>query len=160
MIVNFLRRLALPGIETRIEFDQKTRLGKMIIHAPYKNKKAQFELHPDMDDDTLVCGVSKALADINIAPMPAAVKTSYESPCAEVFGPTPWIVAASNRIEDVSRAIERKIEEMRSCAMNTREKLYAFRQLAAWAKELELGTKLVLEMIKEELENETHHNDL
>jgi hypothetical protein len=156
MIVEFLDKLAAPGIETRIEFDHRTLRGNMIIHAHHKNKQAQFELHPDMDDDTFVCGVSKALAAFDAAPVPAAVKKRYESPRAEVFGPTPWIVAASNRIEDVSRAIERKIEEIRSCAMNTREKQYAFRQLAAWAKELELGTKLVLEMIKEELENENN----
>lgn len=154
MIVEFLRKLALPGIETRIEVDKITLREMMIIRAPRKNKQAQFELHPDMDDDTFICGVRKALAELEAAP--AAVKAIPESPRTEVFGPTPWIVAASNRIEDVSRAIERKIEEMRSCAMNTREKLYAFRQLAAWAKELELGTKLVLEMIKEELDNENN----
>lgn len=151
MIVEFLRKLALPGIETRIELDKITLREMMIIRAPHKNKQAQFELHPT-DDDTFICGVRKALAELEAAP--AAVKTSYESPRAEVFGPTPWIVAASNRIEDVSRAIERKIEEMRSCAMTTREKLYAFRQLSAWARELDLGTKLVLEMIKEDLDNE------
>lgn len=154
MIVEFLRKLALPGIETRIELDKITLREMMIIRAPHKNKQAQFELHPDMDDDTFICGVRKALAELDAATVPAAVKTSYESPRTEVFGPTPWIVAASNRIEDVSRAIERKIEEMRSCAMNTREKLYAFRQLSAWARELDLGTKLVLEMIKEDFENE------
>jgi hypothetical protein len=154
VIVEFLRKLALPGIETRIEVDKITLREMMIIRAPRKNKQAQFELHPDMDDDTFICGVRKALAELEAAP--AAVKAIPESPRTEVCGPTPWIVAASSRIEDVSRAIERKIEEIRSCAMNTREKQYAFRQLAAWAKELELGTKLVLEMIKEELENENN----
>ena len=154
MIVEFLRKLALPGIETRIELDQRTLRGVMIIRASHNNKQAQFDLRSDMDDDTFICSVRKALAELDAATVPAAVKTSYESPRAEVFGVTPWIVAASNRIEDVSRAIERKVEEMRSCAMSTREKLYAFRQLSAWARELDLGTKLVLEMIKEDFENE------
>lgn len=154
MIVEFLRKLLFPGIETYIEYDKRDMRGVMIIRDPKKNKLARFDLHPDLDDDTFVCMVGKALEDIKAAPMPAAVKAVPENPRAEAFGPTPWIVAASNRIEDVSRAIERKIEEMRSCAMNTREKLYAFRQLSAWARELDLGTKLVLEMIKEELENE------
>ena len=103
MIVEFLRKLALPGIETHIEYDKRDMRGVMIIRAPHKNKQAQFELHPDMDDDTFICGVRKALAELEAAP--AAVKTSYESPRAEVFGPTPWIVAASNRIEDGLRAI-------------------------------------------------------
>lgn len=148
MIVEFLRKLALPGIETRIEFDQRTLRGKMIIHASRKNKQALFELHPDMDDDTFVCGVSKALATLDAAPVPAAVKKSYESPRAEVFGPTPWIVAASNRIEDLSRAVNAKMALLRESAITDAERLEAFRQLAVWAHELDLTVKLVLEMLK------------
>lgn len=70
MIVEFLRKLAVPGIETRIEFDQRTLRGNMIIRAPRKNKQAQFELHHDMDDDTFLCGVRKALVELEAAPAP------------------------------------------------------------------------------------------
>lgn len=154
MIVEFLDKLAVPGIETRIDFDQRTLRGKMIIHAHHKNKQAQFELHPDMDDDTFVCGVSKALAALDAAPVPAAEKTRYESPRAEVFGPTPWIVSVSNRIQELSRAVNAKIALVSESAMTDAERLEAFRQLAVWARELDLTVKLVLEMLKEGTKNE------
>ncbi|MBQ8388813.1 MAG: hypothetical protein IJX46_07810 [Clostridia bacterium] len=145
MIVEFLDKLAVPGLHSEITIDPITLRGMLIIKAESKGKLARFELRTDMDDETFICGVKKALDEIRSA----TAKRVYD-PRKDMsgLGVVPWAVVANNRLEELSRAVNAKMALLRESAMTDAERLEAFRQLAVWARELDLTVNMVLEMLK------------
>ena len=145
MIVEFLDKLAVQGLHSEITIDPITLRGMLIIKAESKGKLARFELRTDMDDETFICGVKKALDEIRSA----TAKRVYD-PRTDMsgLGVVPWAVVANNRLEELSRAVNAKMALLRESAMTDAERLEAFRQLAVWARELDLTVNMVLEMLK------------
>lgn len=156
MIVEFLDKLAVPGIEGVMRFDIGDGNKYFDIKFIGADQKFRIHMHPDMDDDTFICMVKKGLEECSKVKSNSTPK-KFRADDARVYDPkkdtsglgvVPWAVVANNRLEELSRAVNAKMALLRESAMTDAERLEAFRQLAVWARELDLTVKLVLEMLK------------